>query len=384
MLILIASSCGLALSGDLFNLYVFYELAAVASFGLVASANTGAAHLATLRYLLLSGLGSVLILLGVTLVYARTGSLNLAQLAQLAPQALDNPTGMAAFLAILIGVGVKAELFPVNSWVPEVYATAPARVSAMLAGVVSKLAVVVVVRLMVLIFPQPEAAQVLLLLGMFGVISGELAAWRARDVRRMLAYSSIGQLGVIFIAFSIPGDGGLYAGLALVLHHMLVKPGLFLLTERWGGALHRLRGAGLAAPVAGGLFLLFSLSLVGVPPLPGFWAKYLLVTQLMAQSDPLHLTALVVFLAATVVEASYLFRVAGELFRSEERKDRPAPPAPESLGLVTSELIGAGLLLGILTIAPLTDDLKAVAARSGDVATYTDTVFPASGGANRP
>lgn len=381
-LILVAACTGLALSGDLFNLYVWYELASVASFGLVASAGTPRASLASLRYLLLSGLGSVLMLIGIGLVYVHTGSLNLAQLAQLAPATLGDGTGLAAFLLMLLGLGVKAELFPLNTWVPEAYATAPVRVSAILAGLVSKLAVIVVVRLLVLIFPQPEAREVLLLLGMLGTASGELAAWRARDMRRMLAWSSIGQLGMIFIAFAIPGMAGLYAGLALALHHLLVKPGLFLLTERWGGALRDLRGAGLAFPMAGGLFVLFALSLIGVPPLPGFWVKFLLVTALVAHAEPMYIAALATFLATTVIEASYLFRVVGQLYRGDgdEPRQAIAPsggiPTPPGLGMAGSGVIAATLLLATFTIGPLGEDLRSIAVQANDVTLYIQAAFP--------
>lgn len=121
-LLLVAATTGLALSGDLFNLYVFYELAAVASFGLVALSDTGRAQIATFRYLMVSAFGSVLILVGIAIVYLQTGTLSLAQIALLAPETLHNPIGLAAFALMLIGFGVKAELFPVNTWVPEVYA----------------------------------------------------------------------------------------------------------------------------------------------------------------------------------------------------------------------------------------------------------------------
>ncbi|MGB5474237.1 MAG: proton-conducting transporter membrane subunit, partial [Gammaproteobacteria bacterium] len=235
-LVLAAAATGLALSGDLFNIYVFYELTAVASYGLAAARRNGAAYAATLRYVVISSFGAALMLMGIALVYMATGTLNLAQLAQLAPGTLDGPLGLAAFVFILIGAGVKAELFPVNTWVPEVYAAASKRVAGLLAGIISKLALLIIVRLLVLVFQQPEALQILLTLGILGVITGELAAWYARDLTRMLAYSSIGQLGVMFIAFSIPGTAGLYAGLAVALHHMVVKPALFLLAERQGGA----------------------------------------------------------------------------------------------------------------------------------------------------
>ncbi|MEN8176541.1 MAG: proton-conducting transporter membrane subunit, partial [Pseudomonadota bacterium] len=376
-LILAAAAAGLALSGDLFNIYVFYELVSVASFGLVAVRRTGAALAATMRYLILSGFGAALALVGIGIVYHLTGTLNLAQLADLGPEMLNTPIGLTAFAAILIGVGVKAELFPVNTWVPEVYATAPKRVSALLAGLVSKLAVLVVVRLLVLVFHQPEALALLLTLGMLGVITGELAAWRARDMSRMLAFSSIGQLGIIFIAFALPGQAGLMAGLAMALHHLVVKPALFLLAERWGGSLEGLTGAAHRSPLGAALFVLFALSLVGVPPLPGFWAKLLVITGLAGQPDSLYLTAMAVILVATVVEAGYLFRVVTRLYqRRDEGDTRAAVPGHENLDLGTASAFGVALLAAVVLLVPLSEGLQAIATQAADTGRYISIVFP--------
>ncbi|EGV50833.1 NADH-quinone oxidoreductase subunit N [endosymbiont of Riftia pachyptila (vent Ph05)] len=383
MLLLLAVCRGLGLFGGLFSFYVFWALVLVGSFCFLAALACGAVYVAPFFSVLLRGLGCVLCLVWLRLMCGDPGAFFLSAFAQLAPEQLNNPLGLAAFVAILIGVGVKAELFPVNSWVPEVYATAPARVSAILAGLVSKLAVLIVVRLLVLLFPQPEAAQVMLLLGMLGVISGELAAWRAQDLKRMLAYSSIGQLGMIFIAFSLPAGGGLYAGLALTLHHMLVKPGLFMLAERWGGSLQRLRGAGFVSPLGAGLFVLFSLSLVGMPPLPGFWAKLLLISGLAGQSEPLYMMALLVFLSATVVEASYLFRLAAALLQRSPEEVSKMAPLPERQGLLVSSLLAAGLISALVMIAPLAEGLKEVASEAGDVSGYVKHVFPSRGGAGQ-
>lgn len=372
MLLLVAASTGLALSGDLFNLYVFYELTAVASFGLVAASGTARAALASVRYLLVSGLGSVLSLVGVAIVYLRTGTLNLAQLAELGPERLGDPIGLAAFAALLIGFGVKAELFPVNTWVPEVYATAPSRVSALLAGLVSKLALLVVVRLLVLVFHQPEAHQLMLALGVLGLITGELSAWRARDFPRMLAFSSIGQLGLVFIAFSVGGEAGLLAGLAVALHHLLVKPALFALSERWSGSLEALSGAARRAPVAAGLFVLFALSLIGVPPLPGFWAKFLVLLGLAGEGQPQHLAAFAAILVVTVIEASYLFRLATALYARADAA--PAPAHRRDVG--AAALLGGLLLLLTVLVQPVGDRLRAVARQAADVQGYVTTVYP--------
>lgn len=378
-LLLAAAACGLALSGDLFNIYVFYELASVASFGLVAAIATSAVYAAAIRYLIISGFGTVLALTGIALVYTQTGTLNLAQLALLAPEQLNNATGVTAFLLILLGVGVKAELFPVNTWVPEVYATARKRVTALLAGLVSKLAVLVLVRLLVLVFQTEQALQIMLLLGILGVISGELAAWRARDMSRMLAYSSIGQLGIVFIAFSIPGEAGLYAGIAVALHHLLVKPALFLLAERWGRSLAGLRGAARTSPFGALLFVLFALSLIGVPPFPGFWAKLLVVMGLISQAAPGYSLALAVILITTVIEANYLFRVVIGLYArtgAEAQAGSTGTQPHGALDLATSGLFGAALLAALFFIAPLGQQLQETAAQAADVKTYITTVFP--------
>lgn len=371
-LILAAGCAGLALSGDLFNIYVFYELVAVASYGLAAARGTAAGWAASFRYLVQSSAGSLLALLGIAIVYFRTGTLNLAHLAEAAPILLFDPVGIASFAFILLGLGVKAELFPVNSWAPEVYATAHSRVSALLAGVVSKLAVLVLVRTLVLVFPFQEAHMVMLTLGTLGVLAGELAAWRARDMKRMLAWSSIGQLGMVFIAFSIPDTIGLLAGLALALHHLLVKPAFFLLAEHWGGGLERMAGAAKASPLGAALFALFALSLIGVPPLPGFWAKYLLLSGLAAQGATPWLLAGGVVLLATIVEASYLFRFIARLYAPGE-----AATAQGRYALAATGLLGAVLLAATLGTASIGQALAHLANQTADRVAYIERVLPA-------
>ncbi|MCB1738242.1 MAG: NADH-quinone oxidoreductase subunit J, partial [Gammaproteobacteria bacterium] len=292
-------------------------------------------------------------------------------LGQLAPDALADPVGMAAFALLLLGFGVKAELFPVNTWVPEVYAGSTARVAGLLAGVVSKLAVLVVVRLLVVVFPHDETRMLLLALGVLGVLSGELAAWAAKDMRRMLAFSSIGQLGMIFIAFSLPGEAGWIAGLALVLHHLVVKSGLFLIADRWGGSLAVLTGAARVSPFGAGLFVLFALSLIGVPPLPGFWAKLQLVSGLVDAGGGAYMTALAVFLGATVIEANYLFRLAVAMYADDAPSGAPAP----ALGnLIGAAVFGALLVVAVFALTPLNTAVDALAATGADGAGYVNSL----------
>ena len=377
-LLLAGAGSGLALSGDLFNIYVFYELVAVVSYGLIAARGTAAGFAATTRYLIISSFGAAMALAGIALVYQATGTLNLAQLAQLAPEKLNNLQGLAAFVLLLVGFGVKAELFPVNAWVPEVYATASGRVSALLAGIVSKLALVIIVRLLILVFHQPEALTLMLVLGILGVVTGELAAWRARDLSRMLAFSSIGQLGIMFIAFSIPGPAGVFAGLAVALHHMIVKPALFMLAVQWGGSTARLAGAAKVSPLGAGLFVLLALSLIGVPPLPGFWAKLLVLLELVQQAGSLYLIGAGVILAGAVLEVNYLFRVAATMYQKGDQADGQTPGVSAHRGgdLAVASGLGMVLLAGVVLITPLGATVEHIAGQAADLPRYIQTVSP--------
>ncbi len=375
LLLLAGAASGLALSGDLFNIYVFYELLSVASFGLAAANRTGAAFAATFRYVVMSGLGTVLALTGIGLIYTQTGTLNLAHIGLLASQ-LNNPVGLSAFALIVIGIGVKAEIFPVNGWVPEVYSTASPRISALLAGLISKLAVLVIVRLLVVAYQGSEALTLLLVLGMLGIIWGELSAWRSKDLKRMLSFSSIGQLGMVLVAFSIPGEAGMVAGIAMMLHHLVVKPALFLLTENWNGSLNKLAGAAKSSPLAAALFMLFALSMIGVPPLPGFWAKLLVVTGLVQASAPLYITALVVLLTATIIEAHYLMSTAIKIYSKGKKKQlKKLHQKPFNLSIIS--VFATVLIVAVLTLAPLGNKLNQIAVESSDRALYISTTLSA-------
>lgn len=373
LLLIVAGGCGLVLSGDIFNIYVFYEIVAVASYGLAASGGNKAGYAASIRFLILSAFGSALLLLGIALIYAVTGTLNLSHLAELAPQMLNGTVGLVAFTLILIGLGVKAELFPVNTWVPEVYATAPARISALLGGIVSKLALLVVLRLLVLIYEDTSAYLLLLNLGILGVLTGELAALRATDLRQVLAYSSIGQLGLVAIAFAIPGPAGIIAGTALALHHALVKPALFMLTPAWGGQLSRLVGTAQISMLGTILFLILALSLIGIPPLPGFWAKFLLLKGALGMENAWYHMAIAVVLIATVIETAYFMRIARLMFQQSPQKTVEIPQTRELAPALTLVAI---LFISILALEPISKSLTATASEAADRKAYITNTLP--------
>lgn len=375
-LLLAASSFGLVLSGDLFNLYVFYELLAVASYGLIARQDHIGAPAAALRYLFISSAGSVLLLLGIAIIYTQTGTLNIAHLSVLAPEKLHNLVGLSAFVLIAIGAGVKAEMFPVNSWVAEVYGVVSKPLAVLMAGLISKLAVILIIRVLLMLYQQPEALQFLLVVGILGVISGELVAWRAKDMVRLLSFSSIAQLGLIFIALAIPGETGLWIALALMLHHLLVKGGLFLLAEKLNGSFSRLKGLASHSPLAAILFILFVLSLLGIPPLPGFWIKLLLILNLATQESGIYSSAIGFILLATVIEASYLFRLVCLMYASKSSHFHVDAANENTLYYSFAKLLAVVLLAVMLFISPIEKTLHGIARQASDATIYIKTVFP--------
>jgi formate hydrogenlyase subunit 3/multisubunit Na+/H+ antiporter MnhD subunit len=186
----------------------------------------------------------------------------------------------------------------------------------------------------------------------------------------MLAYSSIGQLGLVVLALAVPGPAGLAAALALGLHHLVVKPALFLLAESWGGPLRRLAGGARSSRLATALVIVLALSLVGVPPLPGFWAKLLLLQALLGTGGTLYALAAAVVLVATVVEAAYLFRLVRALYG-------PGRPVhgPEGPEILPAALLGALVLLATLAAGPIGREVQGVAAEATDRAAYLATVL---------
>lgn len=347
VLLLVGAGSGLALSADLFNLFVLLELAALAAVGLVVSDGGGASAAAGLRLLLLEAAASGLALLGIALVFAATGTLNLAQLATVAPEAMSEPLRLVAFALLLAGFGVKAELFPVNTWVPEVYGATSPRVAGILAGGVSKLALLAVLHLHVTAFAGPRAGALLLTVGALTVLAGAFAALASAHLPRLLGYSSIGQLGLVAMAFALPDGIGVAAGAAVGLHHLVVKPALFVLSDGWPRGVHALSGTARTQPVRAAVFALLVLSLVGVPPLPGFWAKLMLL-QAMASTGGAAWIALALVLLLTVVEAVFLLPVVRRLYTPTE-----GGAAPENRGWWRALPLAAGVIAATVLAAPV-------------------------------
>ncbi len=377
-LLLLAGASGIALSADLFNLYVFFEVVAVASYGLVAAPNSGIQLYASIRLLLFSAAGSALALLGIGLIYNLGGSLSLAHLGQVAAQdatLFSSVEGLSAFTLILIGLGVKAELFPANHWVPEVYGLSRPRVSGLLAGLVSKLALLILLRLLWQLYTGTGAEVILLVTGLVTLLLGELAAFRATRLREMLAFSSIGQLGLLAVAFSMGNEAGVAAGLLLALNHLLIKPALFLYAHNWRAPITALGGQAWSTPLASALFVLMVLSLMGIPPLPGFWGKYLLLKGVLTAPTLGMGWVVALILFTTLVEMIYFMRLLTRLYA--EKSVQPIPPLSRR-HYAPVALLGAGLIALTLGMGHVSTHLEQGAAQLLDRSGYRDRLIPAS------
>ena len=212
------------------------------------------------------------------------------------------------------------------------------------------------------------------------MISGELAALRATELRQVLAYSSIAQLGLVAIAFAIPGPAGIIAGVAIALHHVLVKPALFMLAEAWGNKhLNHLAGTAKASLLSSILFLILALSLVGIPPLPGFWAKFLLLKGALEVTTNLvwYQTAIAIVLVATVIETAYFLRIVRLMFQGSSSQVLQPDDMPHKRELAPALSFFVILMLSVLTVGSISHSLSDVAKAAADREAYISNVLPA-------
>lgn len=370
VMILLTSAFGLVLTRDIFNLFVFFEILCISSYILVSWEQDGAALEASFKYMVLGSIGSTFLLVSIALVYRVAGSLAMADVATALATA---PRGYVAFAAVtfLFGVGVEAAIFPVNTWLPDAHSSAPSSISAILSGFVIELALVVAFRVLNTAFAAVDTLPLVRVIAIAGVIVGEMAAFGQKDLKRMLAYSSISQIGIMLFAFSLGTQAGAQAGLQHLLMHAGAKSALFLIAGyfivRTGSRLIAdYAGLGHRMPVSAALFGFAALSLVGAPPLLGFFTKFQVLSAAGAAGGFTAWLGVAVILFGTVLETVYLFRVLRVLFApaasgSPARADMDWP-ALAAVALFTALVVFGALLLPTLSqmIGPMADGLASL------------------------
>ncbi|QBX34831.1 Na+/H+ antiporter subunit D [Paracoccus liaowanqingii] len=281
---LLMGVCGAFLTGDLFNLYVWFEVMLISSFGLLVLGGTREQLDGGIKYVLLNLVSTIMFLSGIGLLYGLTGTLNMADL-HLAVRGVEN-TGLLTTVAVMfmVAFGVKAALFPLFFWLPASYHTPPVAVSAIFAGLLTKVGVYALIRMFTLVFDQDVGFThtLLLWLAVVTMVTGVLGAAAMNDFRRILSFHIISQIGYMVLGLALYTPLGLMGAVFYLVHHIIVKANLFFVAgvaKRIGGStdLARLGGLYAHAPLLAFLFLIPAFSLAGFPPLSGFWAKYVVV-----------------------------------------------------------------------------------------------------------
>ena len=347
---LLAGLNALFVSADLFNLYVTLELVGRAAVGLVAAGGGTQQVAAALRYLFATLLGSGAYLLGVALLYGAYGTVSSATLLPLVTAEAPRLVWIAAGLMVT-GLLLKTALFPFHFWLPPAHGGAPAPVSALLSALVVKASFYLILRLWLgpLQALLPSFAWLLALLGAAAIFWGSWQAIRAVKVKRLIAYSTVAQLGYLFLIFPLlPAPGALQAGVMQVFAHGLAKAGMFAAAGVMIKATGQDTVAGLAGaverlPVTFFAFGLAGMTLMGLPPSSGFLAKWQIIDAALAQG---HWVIAVVALAGGLLAAVYVFRVLRQAFLQAPAPDT-ATAVPRTLEWTAFALAAASVLLGL-------------------------------------
>ena len=353
ILLVVMGSTGIVLTGDIFNMFVFLEITSISSYALTAIKKDRKGSEAGIKFLLVGSISSTLLLLGIALIYNQLGTLNLADIANRFSQM--NPK--VAFLAVsflFIGFGIESEMFPLNAWAPDVYQGAPAPVAALFSAITVKAGLYAMVRFLFTVVAKATFIKLLLLFGILTVIVSELSALRQKDVKRMLGYSSLGQIGVILFAVGIGTADAMQGAIFHFVNHAVLKATLFLsvglLAKAAGGStMEDLKGIGKKYPFVAGVFGIAALGVMGFPPLNGFMSKMLI---LMAAAKAEHIVLIMLILAASVIEGVYYFRALQIMFKEPEPTRIEKKPFPllslVPLVVLVFAIIGIGLFSGYL------------------------------------
>jgi multicomponent Na+:H+ antiporter subunit D len=310
-LVLVGGVANAFLAGDLFNLFVSFEILLFASYVLLTLGGTESRIRAGTIYVVVNMLSSMLFLVSIAAVYAATGTLNLAQLAQRMSD-LPPPVALLLQLLLLTTFAVKAAVFPLSFWLPDSYPTAPAPVTAVFAGLLTKIGIYAILRVQSLLFPDSPLSSTLLVAALLTMVVGILGAIAQSDIKRMLSFTLVSHIGYMLFGVGLATVGGFSGAIYYVMHHITIQTALFLvvgLVEYQGGSTSLLRLGGLArlAPVLGVLFFVPAMNLAGIPPMSGFLGKVGLVNAGIDEATPL---AYAVVAAGILTSLATLYAVA--------------------------------------------------------------------------
>jgi multicomponent Na+:H+ antiporter subunit D len=392
---LLMGVCGAFLTADLFNLYVWFEVMLIASFGLLVVGGSREQLDAGVKYVTLNLVATTLFLMAVGMLYGATGTLNLADLSRTLPT-LENQ-GLVTSLAVLllIAFGSKAAVFPLFFWLPASYHTASAPVMAIFAALLTKVGVYAIIRVFTLLFPGDVGYTGAIIGAVAGLtmVTGVLGAAAHYDIRRILSFHIISQIGYMLVGLAVATPLALAGSILYVLHHIVVKANLFLLAGAMrlaGGSFDLRRSGGLhrSAPLLAVLFLVPSLSLAGIPPLSGFWAKFIVIKSSL---DAGHVVLAAIALAVGLLTLYSMLKIWNEAFwkpspdasGDPQRSWRAATATRAAMLAPIAALAGITLTIGVAA-EPFVDLSMRAADQLLQPHAYIEAVVGATPGAPAP
>ena len=406
-LILSAGVFDAFIAGDLFNLYVAFEVLLSASYVLLTLGGTGERIRAGVTYIIVSLVSSLFFLSAIALIYGAAGTMNIAQLSVRLAE-LPQDVQLILHLLLLIAFGIKAAMFPLSFWLPDSYPTAPAPVTAVFAGLLTKVGVYAIIRTETVIFAENDLTVLLMVVGGLTMLIGILGALTQADIKRLLSFTLVSHIGYMIFGIGVSTQLGLAATIYYVVHHITVQTTLFLTTgliERFGGAtsINRLAGLLKASPLLAVLFFIPALNLGGIPPFSGFLGK---VGLFLAGADDAgtadaaspawliwaviaagSITSLITLYALMRFWNMAFWRGRNELVGYESALLGSVQEAPEGATLVatrttpvlmvvaTTTLVVVTLLLTVFA-GPIYELADRAAANLTDPDTYVSLVFP--------
>jgi multicomponent Na+:H+ antiporter subunit D len=356
-LLCLSGMLGITVTGDAFNVFVFLEVTSLSAYTLISMGKTRRALKAAFAYLVMGTIGGTFILIGIGLMYQLTGTLNMADLAERLQAMESNRTMVVAFAFLGVGTAIKLAVFPLHQWLPNAYAYAPAMVSAFLAATATKVSFYVLVRLVYTVFGAAFVFgtlgfdMVLLPVSLLAMFIGSIAAIYQTDLKRMLAYSSIAQIGYMTLGLSMNSHMGLTGGLVHLFNHALMKGGLFLVVacvvfRLSTSQIEDYRGLGRRMPLTMAAFVVGGLSLIGVPGTVGFVSKWYLVVGALEKG---WLPVAVLILLSSLLAVIYVWRVIELAFLQKPRAGEGPCEAPLSMLIPTWVLIWGTVYFGLDT-----------------------------------
>ncbi len=357
ILLCLTGLLGITQTGDIFNVFVFLEISSLASYALISLGRQRQAFTAAYQYLIMGTIGATFYLIGVGLVYSQTGSLNMQDLATILPGVLHLNTVETGFAFIMVGIALKLAMFPLHLWLPNAYTYAPSVVTVFLAATATKVAVYVMLRILFTVFPQgfavtTPADELFIVAGIAGIITASVYAIYQENIKRLLAYSSVAQVGYMVLGIGLASTTGLTAALVHLFNHALMKGALFMavgaIVYRIGACrMEQIHGLGRSMPWTFGAIVIGGLSLIGVPGTAGFISKWYLVVAALEQQAWISVA---VILSGSLLAVVYVGKLIEALyFKPVSDAGKAVSEAPLLLLVPTWALVLANVYFGLDT-----------------------------------